>query len=73
MSVASIDSRAGTWETDAPDGYVGIVIYGADGGMLIKLDVLESAFSSELLELLESWAREQGALGPARPTMELVR
>ena len=47
----------GVWLTDAPAGYVGIVLYDRTKRLLMRIEVLESEYSPDIVEPLREWAK----------------
>lgn len=63
--------KPGVWGTDAPSGYVGIVVYDAAGQCLVRVDVQESLYASigpVLREFLDGLAHAKD-----RPPLALMR
>lgn len=60
-SMANIErsgSQSGVFDTDAPNGYVGLVVRDAQGQLLMRLEILETAYSPSILSPLEDWLRD---------------
>lgn len=48
----------GVWQTHAPAGYIGIVLYDRTRRLVMRLEVLEEEYSPEIVEPLRQWARD---------------
>lgn len=48
----------GVWRTDAPAGYVGIVLYDRTRRLVMRIEVAEDEFSPEIIEPLREWVRQ---------------
>lgn len=48
----------GVWQTDAPAGYVGIVLYDRSQRLVMRIEVVEEEFSEEIIPPLEQWVRD---------------
>jgi len=62
MSAATPSSShpAGVFSTNAPNGYIGLVIY--DGsGLAMRLEIRADRYSDAILPSLEEWVREERA------------
>jgi hypothetical protein len=49
---------AGVWLTDAPAGYVGIVIYDRCGHLQMRLEIAEAHYNDSIVEPLKEWSRQ---------------
>lgn len=47
----------GVWETDAPAGYVGIVVYDARG-LAMRIEIRETQYRPEMAQPLRQWAMQ---------------
>lgn len=47
--------KPGVWETDAPAGYVGIVIYDLPGQLAMRIEVAERLYSPDMAQPLREW------------------
>lgn len=57
---ATAGSRGpGVWETDAPDGYIGIVVYDSAERLLMRLEIHDDVYRPDILPPLEQWVRDQ--------------
>jgi hypothetical protein len=54
----AIRRSAGVWQTDAPDGYIGIALYDRSGRRVMYLEVVEEEFSEDIIPPLEEWVRQ---------------
>lgn len=57
MAASTRKRGAGVWLTDAPPGWVGIVVYDRTGRLRMHLEVDDEAFSDDIVEPLKAWAQ----------------
>lgn len=60
--MASDTRGPGVWETDAPAGYIGIVVYGTGERMLMRLEIHHDVYKPDIVRPLEQWARNHERL-----------
>lgn len=53
----SADRRAGVFESDAPDGYVALIVMATNGRRLLRLEVAEDCYAVAWIKWLERWFR----------------
>lgn len=49
---------AGVWQTDAPAGYIGIVLYDRTDRLVMRIEVIEEEYSPDIIPPLEAWVRQ---------------
>lgn len=47
--------RRGVWQTDAAPGQVALVVYGARGERLVRVELAERLYSKSWVQWLERW------------------
>jgi hypothetical protein len=58
MTGSTTKRSPGVYQTDAPAGYIGIVLYDRTDRLVMRLEVVEEEFSLGIIEPLEEWARQ---------------
>ncbi len=48
---------AGVFESDAPDGYVALLVVATNGRQLLRLEIAEDCYSVAWIKWLERWFR----------------
>ena len=51
------DRQAGVFESDAPDGYIALVVTATNGRQLLRLEVAEDCYTHSWVKWLERWFR----------------
>lgn len=47
----------GVWESSGPDGYVALIVRGASGRLLLRVEIARRCYSPAWVLWLERWAR----------------
>lgn len=48
----------GVYQTDAPAGYIGIVLYDRTDRLVMRIEVVEEEFSEDIIQPLQAWVKQ---------------